>query len=128
MQYAQFVRGMIQSVLPLRKDQDVNNVPGRLHIPVVVNMFSKDSFPHPSAAPWEMLLSVARPLSNLKNRLQYTWLHLTQNFQDVATVLETLDKNLLLSQSVQCTGYYADRTHAPLVMNVLTLEIEKRRS
>ncbi len=107
--------GMIQSVLPLIdwKDQDRETIPGHLHIPVVVNMFSKDSFPHPSAAPWEMLLSVARPLSNLKNRLQYTWLHLTQNFQDVATALESSDENLLLSQSVQHARFYADGSHAP---------------
>jgi hypothetical protein len=53
---------------------------------------------------------------------------LTQNFQDVATALKRLDKNLLLSQSVERVGIYADRTHAPLVTNALTLEMETRWS
>jgi hypothetical protein len=122
--------GMIQSLLPLIDwmDQDGNTVPGRLHIPAVVNMFGKDSFDHLSASPWEMLLSAARPLSNLKDGPQYTWLHLTQNFHNVATALETSDKNLLLSQSVQRAGFYANGSHAPSVTNMLTLEIEKRQS
>jgi hypothetical protein len=67
-------------------------------------------------------------MSNLKSGLQYTWLHLTQNFQDVATALETSDENLVLSQSVGRAGFYADRTHAPLVMNALTLEMETQWS
>ncbi len=91
-------------------------------------MFGEDYFHHPSASPWETLLSAARPLSNLKNGRQYSWLHLTHNFQDVATALETLDKNLLLSQSVKCAVFYADRSHAPSVTNALALEMEKLRS
>jgi hypothetical protein len=88
-------------------------------------MFGKVSSDHSSASPWKTLLSVARPLSNLKNGLTFIWLHLTQNFQAVATTLETLDKNLILSQSIQCVGLYADGSHGPLVANVLTLEIER---
>ncbi len=48
--------------------------------------------------------------------------------QAVATALETLDKDLLLSQSEQCAGFYADRSYAPSVTNALPLEIEKRKS
>jgi hypothetical protein len=121
---------MIQRVLPLidQKDREGNTIPGCLHIPAVVNMLGKDSFHHPPTSPWETLLSAARPMSNLKNALQYTWLHLTQNFRDFATALETSDKNLLLSQSVERAGFYADRTHAPLVTNALTLELETQLS
>ncbi len=122
---------MIQSVIPLidQKDLERNPIPGCLHIPAVVNMLGKDSFHHPPTFPWETLLSVARPSSNLKSRLQqYGWLHLTQNFQDVVTALQTSDKNLLLSQSVQCAGFYAGGTHAPSVTNALTLEVETCRS
>jgi hypothetical protein len=128
--YAQFMGGMIQSVLPLIdwKDQEGKKIPGRLHILAVVNMLGKDSFHHPPTPPWETFLSAARPTSNLKSSLQYTWLHLTQNFQDVATALKTSDKNLLLSQSVERVGFYADGTHAPLVTNALTLETETRWS
>jgi hypothetical protein len=102
--------GMIQSVLPLidGKDQEGNMIPGCLHITVVANMLSKDLFHHPPTSPKETLLSAARSTSNLKSGLQYTWLHLTQNFQYVATALETLDKNLLLGQSVERAGFYAD--------------------
>ncbi len=122
--------GMIQSVLPLidRNDQEGKTIPGHPHIPVVVNMLGKDSFHHPPTSPWETLLSAVRPTSNLKSGLQYTWQHLTQIFQDVATALETLDKNLLLSQSVESARFYADGTHAPLVRNALTLEMETRWS
>jgi hypothetical protein len=81
-------------------------------------MLGEDSFHHPQTSLWETLLSVARPTSNLKSGLQYTWLHLTQNFQDVATALETSNENLLLSQSVERAGFYAYGTHE------LTLEIE----
>jgi hypothetical protein len=121
---------MIQSVLPLidQKDREGNTIPGRLHIPAVVNMLGEDSFHHPPTSPWETLLSSTRPKSNLKSGLQYIWLHLTQNFQDVATALETSNENLLLSQSVERAGFYADGTHAPLVTNALTLEMETRRS
>ncbi len=91
-------------------------------------MLGKDSFHHTPTSPWETFLSVARPMSNLKSGLQYTWLHLTQNFQDVATALKTSDKHLLLSQNVEHAGFYPDGTHAPLVMNALTLEMETRRS
>jgi hypothetical protein len=87
-------------------------------------MLGKDSFHHPPTSPWETLLSVARPTLNLKIGLQYTWLHLTQNFQDVATTLKTLDKNPLLSQSVKRVGFYGDGSHAPSVTNALTLEME----
>jgi hypothetical protein len=122
--------GMIQSVLPLidQKNQEGNTIPGCLHIPTVVNMLGEDSFHHPPTSPWETLLSAARPRSNLKSGLQYTWLHLTQNFKDVTTAVKTLDKNLLLSQSVERAGFYADGTHAPSVTNALTLEMETRRS
>jgi hypothetical protein len=128
--YVQFMGGMIQSVLPLivRKDQEGNTIPGRLHMPTVVNMLGKDSIYHPPTSPWETLLSAARPTSNLKSGLQYTWLHLTQNFQDVATALKTLDKNLLLSQSVERARFNADGTHAPSVTNALTLEMETQWS
>jgi hypothetical protein len=121
---------MIQSVLPLigRKDQDGNTVPGCLHIPAVVNIFGKDSFHHSQASPWKTLISVATPLSNLKNGFQFTWLHLTQNFQAVATALETSDKNLLLSQSVQHEGFYADGYHALLFTYTLTLELKRHQS
>jgi hypothetical protein len=67
-------------------------------------------------------------MSNLKSSLQDTWLHLTQNFQDDATALKMLDKNLLLSQIVERAGFYADGTHAPLVTNALTLEMETLQS
>jgi hypothetical protein len=92
--YAQFMGGMIQSVLPLiyRKDQEGNTITGCLHIPAVVGMLGKDSFHHPPTSPWETLLLATRPTSNLKSSLQYTWLHLTQNFQDVAAALKTSDK------------------------------------
>jgi hypothetical protein len=118
--------GMIQSVQPLFgwKDQEGDRIPGRLHILALVNMLGKDSFHHPPTSPWKTLLSAATPTLNLKSSLQYTWLHLTQNFQDVATALETLEKNLLLNQSVEHAGFYADRTHAPLVTNALTLRME----
>jgi hypothetical protein len=98
---------MIQRILPLidQKDQDGNTVPGCLHIPAMVNMLGEYSFNHPLISPWETLLSVARPFLSLKNRLQSVWLHLTQNFQAVATVLETSDKNMLLIQSVMHTGF-----------------------
>jgi hypothetical protein len=99
-----------------------------LHIPAVVNMLGKDSFHHPPTSPWETLLSAARPTFTLKSSLQYIWLHLTQNLQDIATALEMLDKNLLLSQSVERAEIYADGTHAPLVTNALTLEMETQRS
>jgi hypothetical protein len=129
-QYVHFMGGTIQSVLPLinRKDREGNTISGCLHIPAVVNMLGEDSFHHPSTSPWEFLLSAARPTSNLKSGLQYTWLHLTQNFKDVATALETLDKKLLLSQSVEHAGFYADGTHAPLVIDALTLEMETQQS
>jgi hypothetical protein len=91
-------------------------------------MLGEDSFHHPPISPWETLLSAARPLSNLKSRLQYTWLHLTQKFEDVVTALKTSDKNLLLSQSVHCAGFYEDRTNAPLVTNALTLEMDTQWS
>jgi hypothetical protein len=42
--------------------------------------------------------------------------------------LETSGKNLLLSQSVEHVGFYADGTHAPLVTNPLTLKMETQRS
>ncbi len=121
---------MIESVLPLidRKDQEGNTIYRCLHIPVVVNMLGKDSFHHPPTSPWEFLLSAARPTFNIKSGLQYNWLHLTQNFLDVATALKKLDKNLLLSQSVDYAGFYADGTHAPLVTNALNLEMETGKS
>ncbi len=91
-------------------------------------MLGKDLVHHPPTSPWEFLLSAARPTSNLKSSMQYTWLNLTQNFQDVATALERSDKNLVLSQSVKRVGFYADRTHAPLVTNTLTLEMQTQQS
>jgi hypothetical protein len=118
--------GIIQSILPLIdwKDQDGDTVPGCLQIPVVVKMCGEDSFDHPSVSPWKTLLSAARLLLNLKNRLQFIWLHVTLLFQAVATALETSDKNLLLSQSVHRAGFDTDGSHASLVSNTLTLEKE----
>jgi hypothetical protein len=91
-------------------------------------MLGKDSFQYPPTSPWESLLLVARPMSNLKSSLQYTWLHLTQKFQDVVTAIKTLDENLLLSQSVERAGFYADGTHALSVTNALALEMETQQS
>jgi hypothetical protein len=76
----------------------------------------------------KLYLSAARPKFNLKSSLQYTWLHLTQHFQKVATAHETWNKNLLLRQSVERAGFYADRTQAPSVKNALILEMETQRS
>ena len=128
--HAQFLGALVQSTMPLidRTDEHNCTIPGRLSIPSINNLFGEGSFDHPFASPWDTLLTMSGPSSNLANGLKHAWSNLKTKFQEVSTPEQAADDSLLLNQDVTRAGFSPDGTVAPSVTNAVTIELESSRS
>ena len=111
-----------------KRDDEGDVLPGRLHIPAVVDLFGEGSFDHPFESPWSTLLTSSNTSGNLVSGLRYSWSHLTSSFQDVATHEQLSDSALRLRQDISQAGFNSDGTVAGSATDAVTRELESARS
>ena len=105
-----------------RLDDKGNMVPGRMHIPPLVELFGEDSFNYPCTAPWAHIL--ASGTGDTAAGLRQASSQITQNFEEVAIDGMYDPEKCLVLQDVSRIGFNHDGTRPASVTNALTAQWE----
>ncbi|EJK59095.1 hypothetical protein THAOC_20726 [Thalassiosira oceanica] len=105
-----------------RADTDGNVIPGRMHIPALIQHFGEDSFNTPNTAPWAHILE--NSTDGIATGLRQASSQITKIFEDVAIDGMYDPAKCLALQDVTRIGFHHDGTRPASVTHALTQQVE----